>query len=155
MKQTNRGFGAIGIIVIVAVVLIAGAVGYLLYQNLSKSSSNSTSSSQSASTSSTDLTNDEAVKIYNTANHTTVLTVADIGSLTQKDSATANYKTAEVSISDQMALFYRTPDGVWHFFVTTQQEMQCSVYNTPDLKKAYLGDKCYTGSNGESTVSLN
>ena len=50
-------------------------------------------------------------------------------------------------------LFYQTPDKTWHYFTGTQQVLPCSSYNTLDLKKAYLGEKC--DNNGtESTVAI-
>lgn len=80
-----------------------------------------------------------------------------------KASATANYKTAQVSIgsdtsltSGAIGLFYQTPDGVWHFFLGTQSELSCSRYSTVDLKKAYAGEECYDeAKKTSSTVTLN
>lgn len=77
-------------------------------------------------------------------------------------SKTAGYKTAEATIGtygemigSAMGLFYMTPDGTWHFFKATQELPACSLYNTPDLKKAYLGTTCYDiPTNKEAAVKL-
>lgn len=86
--------------------------------------------------------------------------VTMLGTPKIKDSVTKNYKTAEVSIwSDSelaggaMGLFYQTPDAVWHFFTGTQQELQCSLYNTPDLKKAYAGEACFDGATNSKVAA--
>ncbi len=159
VKRNSKGFGIVEIILVVAVVALAGTVGYLAYQNLSKQPSTSTTTSQTTTQTSTstasDLTKEKAVQLYNEAKATSNLTVSDVGDLTQKDSATVDYKTAELSVPDAMALFYRTPDGVWHFFKGTQQKLQCSMYSTSDLKKAYVGDSCYDASGADAVVSAN
>jgi len=89
--------------------------------------------------------------------------VTVLGAPVIKDAKTTNYKTAQVGIGSQLALvggaaglFYQTPDGVWHFFVGTQSELNCSQYSTTDLKKAYLGEQCYDeAKKADSTVTLN
>ncbi len=83
---------------------------------------------------------------------------------TIKDSKTTGYRTAQLNISSYadgmvgvggfVGLFYQTPDKTWHFFQGTQNELSCSQYNTPDLKKAYLGESCGDQSGAKSTVSL-
>jgi hypothetical protein len=82
------------------------------------------------------------------------------GKQTVNESQTAGYKTAIIPlfaygdyVGGFVGLFYQTPDEVWHYFKGTQQALDCSEYNTVDLKKAYLGDVCYDSST-ESTVSL-
>ncbi len=80
-------------------------------------------------------------------------------------SKTAGYKTATVSMSGvQMSqviavggfagLFYQTPDKQWHFFVGAQNMLQCSAYNTDDLKKAYVGTTCGDATGKEALVTL-
>ncbi len=50
--------------------------------------------------------------------------------------------------------FYRvSPDSEWRFFAVTQSALECSDYNTDDLKKAFLGEVCHNG-NEMSTVQL-
>ncbi len=78
-----------------------------------------------------------------------------------KASKTAGYQTATLDISTDGAmvggaagLFYQTPDKTWHFFMGSQNDQPCSLYNTPDLKKAYLGEPCGAADGKESTVSL-
>ena len=52
-------------------------------------------------------------------------------------------------------LFYKTPDGKWHYLTGTQQLVFCDRFDTADKKKAYLGERCYDrNSDKESTVSL-
>ncbi len=78
-------------------------------------------------------------------------------------SSVAGYSRAEIAISGAeysavggfAGLFYQTPDTLWHFFVGTQNILLCSQYNTPDIKKAYVGEKCMSSDGQqESTVSL-
>ncbi len=78
------------------------------------------------------------------------------------DSRTRGYKTAEAGLYGEgqptgaMGLFYQTPDQTWHYFMGTQQIVSCSKYDTPDLKKAYLGEQCFESANtvSPSTVQL-
>jgi len=75
------------------------------------------------------------------------------------ESKTAGYKTAEVGLLAEAqfggaaGLFYQTPDGMWHFFKGTQQIIPCGDYNTPDLKKAFLGSQCNVLKGTEDTLS--
>ena len=80
---------------------------------------------------------------------------------TIKDSKTAGYKTAHISLAAYGAtvggfagLFYQTPDGTWHYFLGSQSELLCTQYNTDDLKKAYLGEMCYDEKDESATVKL-
>ncbi len=71
-----------------------------------------------------------------------------------KNSQYAPYQTLMVEVGGAAGLFYRTaPEEKWQFFAGTQSPLDCSDYNTDDLKKAYLGEVCYNGS-VESTVQL-
>ena len=71
-----------------------------------------------------------------------------------KDSQNTPYQTLEVEIGGGYALFYRTsPEGKWQYFAGGQSYLDCSDYNTEDLKKAFAGDVCYNG-NQQSTVQL-
>lgn len=67
------------------------------------------------------------------------------------DSLSRGYKTAQAALYGEaqnggaMGLFYQTPGGEWKFFKGTQQGLPCSDYNTIELKKAFMGEQCYTG----------
>lgn len=67
------------------------------------------------------------------------------------NSKVSGYKVTSTSISDPVghtgaaALFYQTPDGKWHYFLSTQNALTCDRYNTKDLKNAYAGETCYEG----------
>lgn len=81
---------------------------------------------------------------------------------TIKQSKTSGYKIAEAGVGTYgeltggaMGLFYMTPDNSWHFFKATQELPPCSMYNTTDLKKAYVGTQCYDiPANKEGFVKL-
>lgn len=85
-----------------------------------------------------------------------------MGSVTLKQSKTDGYSTATVPISGSTygsvggfaGLYYITPDKTLHYFTGTQSELACGMYSTVDLKKAYLGEKCYDESDSISTVKL-
>jgi hypothetical protein len=85
-----------------------------------------------------------------------------LSGLTVTKSQTDGYTTGSItvggagygSIGSYEALFYVTPDSVIHYFMGSQSEVPCSLYNTDDLKKAYLGNICTDGSNDSATVSL-
>jgi len=85
-----------------------------------------------------------------------------LGNPTVKVSATAGYTTTTIGISGADygsfggfgALFYTTPDKKIHFFLGTQNVVGCDRYNTPDLKKAYLGESCYEQNNDKAVVKL-
>lgn len=63
-----------------------------------------------------------------------------------KNSSVSPYQTISVGTSNAAGLFYRvSPDAEWQYFTSTQAELECSEYNTEDLKKAYAGDKCWDG----------
>lgn len=71
-----------------------------------------------------------------------------------KDSQYAPYQTLNVQIGGGYALFYRTSsEEKWQYFAGGQSDLDCSDYNTEDLKKAFAGDACYNG-NQQSTVQL-
>lgn len=63
-----------------------------------------------------------------------------------KNSEYASYQTLTVGLKGSLGLFYRTsPDAKWQFFAMTQAPLECSEYNTDDLRKAFAGDVCYNG----------
>lgn len=103
--------------------------------------------------------------VYPHASNPTEGTLLLAGKPTEKTSKTEGYTTAQVALSgvteDGQAgmggaagLFYKTPDGKWHFFTGTQAALACSDYNTDDLKKAYLGEPCFDANGKDSTVAL-
>jgi hypothetical protein len=79
-----------------------------------------------------------------------------MGSPTLKQSKTAGYSIATVSISGSeygsvggfAGLFYVTPDTVLHYFTGIQSELACNKFSTDDLKKAYVGEQCYDEATG-------
>ncbi len=84
---------------------------------------------------------------------------SSIESIDIKDSVSMGYKIAELTIIRDNtpegavnALYYQTPDGTWNYFKATLLEIYCEEYNTPDLKKAFIGKKCFTTSGSISSV---
>lgn len=73
---------------------------------------------------------------------------------TVNDSSVSPYQTMKVPVSNAMGLFYRTsPDAKWQFFTATQAVINCSSFNTQDLKNAFAGETCWDDSrNSNSTV---
>ena len=77
-----------------------------------------------------------------------------------KPSQTPGFKIATVgvggsgygSIGGFAALFYQTPDTIWHFFTGTQAQIPCIRFDTTDLKKAYAGESCYDATKKSATV---
>lgn len=66
-----------------------------------------------------------------------------------EDSEYAPYQRLQASEFGAASLFYRTePDAKWQYFTGTQAILNCSQYDTEDLKKAYLGEPCYDESKG-------
>lgn len=68
-----------------------------------------------------------------------------------KDSKYAPYQTMVGGILFAAGLWYRvSPDSPWQWFQGTQAVLSCEDYNTDDLKKAYLGDPCYSEREGRN-----
>lgn len=83
------------------------------------------------------------------------------GKVVTASSKTTGYQTAQTTTGSvyapaggSVAFFYQTPDKTWHYFTNTQSVLQCSDYNTADLKKAYLGQQCGAADGKMATVSL-
>lgn len=71
-----------------------------------------------------------------------------------KDSQYAPYQTLRTEVGGGYGLFYRVgPEEEWQYFAGGQSYLECSEYNTEELKKAYAGEVCYNGSQ-ESIVQL-
>jgi hypothetical protein len=75
------------------------------------------------------------------------------------DSQTAGYQMATSNVSTvgdfggAAAKFYKAPGGDWKLLQTTQMQLSCDDYNTPDARAAYKGQPCaVTDSNAQSTV---
>lgn len=50
-------------------------------------------------------------------------------------------------------LFYRvSPTSEWVFFTGTQAVLDCSAYDTVDLKRAFVGEVCYDAETGTNSV---
>lgn len=61
-----------------------------------------------------------------------------------KDSGYERYQRLTAAVSNAAGLFYRvSPESEWKFFQATQGIIECSEYNTDDLKRAFIGDKCW------------
>lgn len=73
-----------------------------------------------------------------------------------KDSTYEPYQTIWINVGGAAGLFYRTsPDSAWQYFTATQGELECTDYDTEDLKKAYFGEQCFSLEDGaQSTVQL-
>ena len=72
-----------------------------------------------------------------------------------KASVTAGYQFTELPVStviDQqatssgtLAMFYKTPDNIWHHFKDRAQRLvECEQYNTDPLRYAYAGQPCHS-----------
>lgn len=62
------------------------------------------------------------------------------------------YQTAHMQTGNAAGLFYRKEGSDWKYFVSTQSVIQCSKYNTDELKAAYKGFTCSDASGKESVV---
>lgn len=80
-----------------------------------------------------------------------------------RPSATKGYQLAEldgrsvlngVGTSGAQELFYRLPSGEWRYFSSAQSLLDCELFDSIDLKKAYLGEKCIGESGGVTSVTL-
>lgn len=67
------------------------------------------------------------------------------------NSTVQNYKRASINIWNRQSpvggyagLFYKTPTSGWQYFTGVQNGLQCSNFNTNDLKNAFAGEPCYT-----------
>lgn len=61
-----------------------------------------------------------------------------------KDSGYERYQRLTAGVSNAAGLFYRVnPESEWKFFQATQAEIECSAYNTDDLKRAFVGERCW------------
>lgn len=64
------------------------------------------------------------------------------------------YVNTQLSFSNGAQLFYKAPNGQWVYFKGTQAVLNCSDFNTSDLKSAFAYNLCSDGQNNTlSTVS--
>ena len=63
------------------------------------------------------------------------------------DSEVSGYQRAQVShgglLGGAVALFYRKTDGEWRYFRSVQQVLECTEFDTTDLRNAFKGESCY------------
>jgi len=77
---------------------------------------------------------------------------------TIKSSSVDGYQTASVGVASRQgigsaaALFYRKGTDEWKFFNFAQAELNCSDYNTADLKAAFADQPCISDSKTDTTV---
>lgn len=65
-----------------------------------------------------------------------------------KDSKHAPYQTMTGGVLGAAGLWYRvSPDAPWQWFTGAQAVLDCSEYDTDDLKKAFAGEPCYEDGN--------
>lgn len=81
-----------------------------------------------------------------------------------KAGGVAGYQTLRIQVSSvindhlatdgQYALFYKTLDGIWHYFSDQDNQViiSCDLYNNNDIKSAYAGKTCRVNSNGSTKV---
>lgn len=75
-----------------------------------------------------------------------------ISDLKIADSKTAGYQTAQMTVTGPIALvgggmglYYKAPNQDWKSFRVVQSVLNCSDYDTNDLKNAFVGAMCYEG----------
>lgn len=67
---------------------------------------------------------------------------ADVNNI--KDSEVAPYQKLKVDMRGGYGLFYRVrPDAEWQYFTGGQDILECSVYSTIGLERAFAGEPCY------------
>lgn len=85
------------------------------------------------------------------------------GALKITDSPVSGYQTASISminvgrddksrLNPAAALLYKKTPGSWVYFKNVQTLLQCSDYNTTDLKNAFKGERCFAGANNNEAI---
>lgn len=70
----------------------------------------------------------------------------DPDNLKVKDSKHKPYQTMSGGVLGAVGLWYRvSPDAAWQWFAGAQAVLDCSEYDTDDLRKAFAGEVCYEG----------
>ena len=84
-----------------------------------------------------------------------------VGKPVPKDGAISGYKLVEIPASsvteqrlttnDNLALFYQSPDKLWHYFRDRNKNVlvECENYSGEALRKAYVDQPCRERSSGE------
>lgn len=87
-----------------------------------------------------------------------------VGKPDVKAGGVAGYQTVRLQVSSvindhlatdgQYALFYKTLDGIWHYFSDQDNQVviSCNLYNNNDIKSAYAGQTCRVNSNGTTKL---
>lgn len=90
----------------------------------------------------------ELAKVYNEAvEEDAKLMVATTSAI--KNSEVQPYQTILAYLNGFGAMFYRTsPEAEWVYFARGQGAPACAEYNTEDLKKAFLGQLCWSEEDG-------
>lgn len=83
-----------------------------------------------------------------------------VGKPVSKNGAITGYKLVEITASsvtnqrmtttDNLALFYQSPDGVWHYFRDRNKDIlvECENYNSEALRRAYADQPCRERASG-------
>lgn len=95
------------------------------------------------------------------ANNPSVTGSIDVSQVDIQPSRSEGYKIAQAIVfygngnTGAPVSYYQTPDGTWHYFRASPAFPGCNELNTPDLRKAYLGQTCYSNTAGRlTTVAL-
>lgn len=80
--------------------------------------------------------------------------IPSLNNYTIDNSTITPYQVLKTPVSNAMGLFYRTsPESEWQFFTATQALIDCSDFNTQDIKNAFTGEACWDNvTNQSSTV---
>lgn len=77
--------------------------------------------------------------------------------LTIEPSLVTGYQKAELNVGEidgggYTSLFYRKSDDKWQYFTDTQVMLDCSAYNTVDIRNAFKGTECIDSAGNLSAV---
>lgn len=76
------------------------------------------------------------------------------------NSQVSGYQKAELNVGDvygtgSVQYFYKKGSDPWVYFMGTQDGIDCSAFNTQDLRNAFKGEQCVSGAdNGYKLVKL-
>lgn len=85
-------------------------------------------------------------------------TDAYLSNLVIKDSKVAGYQHGSLAVGSikggggARALLYKKGDAAWMYFKSTQDILQCSDFNTADLRSAFKGEPCIDSNTVETVV---
>ena len=92
----------------------------------------------------------------------TSIQYAFVGKPTFHDSKVKGYQTLRtpvgsvindrLSTQGQYALFYKTPDDIWHYLADQDNDipLSCNLYRSNETKSAYAGTPCRVNANGST-----